>query len=180
VQKSANEEQDAIGSAASAQALEIDGAAEAAVSAATTELQSVNREAKGVQGAIEGLNNQIASTQAELDSTFFLNFGKKGELKDAIKELKKGAAAKQKELGKLLEKADKATAAVDKAQGVAAKEKEKAAKIVADAQAAADKVAAAANKKSDGLLAAAQKKADSIVKASEKSAKAAQAAAKRG
>ena len=26
-------------------------------------------------------NNQIASTQAELDGTFFLNFGKKGELK---------------------------------------------------------------------------------------------------
>ena len=32
---------------------------------------------------------EIASTQTELDKTFFLNFGKKGELKDTIKGLKK-------------------------------------------------------------------------------------------
>ena len=64
-----------------------------------------------MQGAINQLNGQVSSTQAELDKTFVLNFGKKGELKDEIKSLKKDAAAKSKELNKLLSAQDKATGA---------------------------------------------------------------------
>ena len=79
--------------------------------AATSELQAVNKQVKGTQGAIDQLNGQVASTQAELDKTFVLNFGKKGELKDEIKGLKKDAAAKSKELNKLLTAQDKATGA---------------------------------------------------------------------
>ena len=53
--------------------------------------------------AIASLESNQAATQAELDKTFFLNFDKKGQLKDVIKGLNKQVKAE----GKSLEKAEK-------------------------------------------------------------------------
>ena len=57
-----------------------------------------------IKGKISAGQATRAKTEAELEKTFVLNFGKKGELKEAIKEIKAEVKAQKK----LLEKAETA------------------------------------------------------------------------
>lgn len=91
-----------------AQAREINSAAAAAVKAATNDLQDVKRQIRGVQDSIASLGSQIDETQQAYDNTFFLNFGKRGELNDQIQGLKKQVSKAQSDLNKLSSTEDKA------------------------------------------------------------------------
>ena len=107
----ANAKADALNSAASDKVAEVSSVNSAA-----------QKEKAGLERGIADIEQQIAETQATLDKTFFLNFGKKGELKDEIKELKAEIATLGKDAAKqagLVEKASKAEAAAAKASEAA-------------------------------------------------------------
>ena len=82
---------------------------------------AAQKEKAGLQRGIANIEEEIASTQATLDKTFILNFGKKGELKTQIKDLKKDLKTEQKKLEKSAKAAEKAQGALEKEQASADK-----------------------------------------------------------
>ena len=149
------------------QARAINSEAVQKLDAATGEFKEAEGVRNGLVRKINGLETDAAETKAELDKTFFLNFGKKGELKDIIKGLDKEIKAQSKSLEKAEKTSDKASNQLQKVEQQALKERERADKILADARSASDKVTAAAEKKSSSIVDGAEKKAESITKQAE-------------
>jgi alpha-glucosidase (family GH31 glycosyl hydrolase) len=119
---------------------------------------------------LDTLQADQAAKQVELDQTFFLNFGKKGELKDAISALKKEAKEVSKQLEGAAKVEGKAQDAFDKQSEAAAKQADVAAKVVADAVKQSEKIEADAAKKADKIVSDTQKAAAAAVKEADKAA----------
>ena len=123
------------------------------------ELKTADEGYQLAQSEVDRLEGERRATQRELDKAFFLDFGKKGELGDKLKEIKKDAKMMDKTIGV----GEKAVAAASKSVEDAAERVEKAnaqaEKIVSDARAEAARVEAAASKKANGVRKQAERNA---------------------
>ena len=97
---------------------------------ANGELTAASRDVSGISGKIKSGQASRSKTEEQLERTFVLNFGKKGELKDEIKEIKAEIKAQKKLLEKAEAVEEKAEAAAEKAEGFAAKQKAAADKVM--------------------------------------------------
>ena len=146
------------------------GESDALVAEAKRGLTEASRVKAGYSTRLDTLQADQAAKQVELDQTFFLNFGKKGELKDAINALKKEAKEVSKQLEGAAKVEGKAQDAFDKQSEAAAKQADVAAKVVADAVKQSEKIEADAAKKADKIVSDAQKAAAAAVKEADKAA----------
>ena len=91
-------------------------------------------------------------TYRQLDKTFILNFGRKGELKDQIKGLERSIKTSEKELDAAEKAEDKSEKAVDKPEAAADRARETADKIREDGQKASERASADAVKQGEKIL----------------------------
>jgi len=142
------------------------------VSAAKDALSAAEAQAGAVTRSIADLEVQQAEAQAALDKTFFLDFGKKGELGKQVKDLKQSVKEGRASLEKANKAVDGASQAAQKALATADERGEAAEKVVAEAAKASGKITAGAETKASTAAAEAKKKAEVIrAEAARKAAK---------
>lgn len=168
--RAAESEKASLVSDARAEAKRLTDAADALVSESGSLLSAAQSDLRSFELKLSNLAAEEATTQAELDRTFILNFGKKGELKDSIKALRKEQKAISKQVddaGKAVETAQKA---LDKQTEAARKQQDAADKLLADGTKKGEKVLADAEKRSDKILKDADKASAGALRAAEREA----------
>jgi NADH dehydrogenase/NADH:ubiquinone oxidoreductase subunit G len=132
----------------------------------------VQSEAASLARKVAQLSSEQAETQAELDKTFFLNFGKRGELSDRINALQKEGKAQAKALEQTRKAEAQALERANKAQATADEQLKVAAKLVEEATVKTTELTRAAEAKAKALTADATKQSDALVAKAEQKAKA--------
>ena len=168
--RSARAEASSVRDAASARAAGVRSEAHKAVEAAESALRVASSESASAQRELASARASKVATQAELDKTFVLNFGRKGELKEELKALdmrEKGASKAVDGAAKALAKAE---AALDAQRTAANKQEEIALKIVTDADKLAAKIESDGAKRADEAARDGEKASAAVLKAADKDA----------